>query len=984
VRLILDSAPIQEQQPATRLVNDWQRVQQVFLEVVDLRPPDRVLALEHICAGDSDLRTEVQSLLDADDGSGLSIELAVQDEAASLLDEPALIGQRIGMYLIVSELGRGGMGTVYLALRDDAEFEHRVALKIVKRGMDTADVLARFRYERQILAGLEHPYIARLFDGGSTVDGVPFFVMEYIEGKPVHHFCRDNNLNYRQRCELFLLILDAVAYAHRSLVVHRDLKPANVLINVAGVPKLLDFGVASLLGPRPDGDSTRLDAMRPYTPGYASPEQVQGLPLTTATDIYSLGAILYELLVGKQAHTIMSHTPAEIIRVVCEEETSRPSKEARDLPPELDDIVLMAMRKEPERRYGSAVEFADDLRRFLEGRPVAARQDSFVYRVRKFLWRNRLESGLVAAMSLSLIAGLFISIAQTRRAERAQRAAEYQRIVAQRESAAAGTAQLAESQQRAVAESERQLASHQRDLAEQQRAVAELRAKDIVEFAGKALFDVHDAIAELPGSIDARRTLVKTALEYLENVEKQQGMDNQMREALAAGYYKVAMIQGDPFGASLQDFDASEASLRQGEKILLPAYSRHPEKPDLMIRLIEIRSSLARLEFRSGREQQAIQHYIALIAVAHRLAAVKDCPLLCKTQEPVLENDLATHLLTTETAVALEHAERGIALDRALLNQNPGNFVLEQGLGSVTAAAAGALRNMGELEKAGQYYRESIAARERLLEAHSTNLALRRNLMIAYGNYEVLLGIPWSANLNRPAEARVYGEKSVALARQMVKDDPNDVTARRDLGMSLSRLGMVDPVQDGLAQSLATLRESRALIEPIARANPHSAEAAGQIALITEYEGHRLEALGDKAAAMASYRQSIDNLRPFLEKPTSSVMSQYLADVENLNRLNIDASQSGAAVELAGEALTRVERYSDHTPRSDGEMVFLGKAWAILSMAQSGAGRGEEAKDSATKAVDLWNGVKPGLLAQNRELMETMRRVAAAQHQPPR
>ena len=976
----MDATPIQAPAPSPSFMSDWQRIQQIFLELVDLNSADRAVMLQKLCGGDPDLRAEVESLVAADEDSGISIEIAVQDEAASLLDAPVLIGQRVGIYRVASELGRGGMGTVYLALRDDEEFERRVALKIVKRGMDTAEVLARFRYERQILANLEHPYIARLFDGGSTDDGVPFFVMEYVEGKPVSHFCRENRLPCVERCELFLRILDAVAYAHRSLVVHRDLKPANILITAEGIPKLLDFGVASILRPRLDSDPTQTGGIRPYTPGYASPEQVRGLPLTTATDIYSLGTILYELLAGKRAHPIESHTPAEIVRVVCDTETARPSKEAPDLPRELDDIVLMAMRKEPERRYGSAVEFADDLRRFLDGRPVVARQDTVAYRVRKFIARNSLETTLVTLMALSLVAGLFISVAQTRRAQRALRAAESERVIAQRETAAAETARVAESQQKASAEAQRQIASQQRELAEQQKTLAEQRSRDIVDLAGRALFDVHDAIVTLPGSVDARRTLVKTALEYLQNLRKQQGMNDEMRQALAAGYYKVATIQGDTLGSSLQDFAASEASLLEGQKILMPAYNRHPENPAFMLRLIEIRSSLARLTYRSGREREAIQYYLDLLPVAHRLASLKNCSLVCKTQEPILENSLAMDLMTIDTAQALEHAQRGIALDRALLKQYPGDTTLEQALGAITAAAAGALRNLGELEKAAEYYRESIASRERLLEAHPTNTLIRRNLMIAYGNYEVLLGIPWSANLNRPAEARVYGLKCVALARAEVRDDPNDVTARRDLGMSLSRLGMLDPEPNQAAESLATLREARGLIETIAKANPGSAEAASQVAIILEYEGHRLEDLGRVPEALASYRESIATVHPFLDQPSATIMSQYLAGVENLTRLQLAAHEHAAALEMAFDALARAKRFSNHTPRSDTETILLGKAWALVSMAQAGAKQSMEAKESATKALELWDSLrKPGQLAEHRAMVETMRRLASAE-----
>jgi serine/threonine protein kinase len=243
---------------------------------------------------------EVESLLATDPDSDALIETAISEEANRLFDDQVLLGERLGIYRIIREIGRGGMGSVYLASRDDAEFQKEVALKIVRQGMDTAEVLQRFRYERQILANLEHPYIARLFDGGSTEEGVPFFVMEYVEGRPLDVFSREHAATVKERCELFLRILDAVAYAHRNLVVHRDLKPGNILIMADGTPKLLDFGVAKLLTGDGENDHTRTATMRLFTPAYASPEQVRGEAITTATDIYSLRAILhivyYELL----------------------------------------------------------------------------------------------------------------------------------------------------------------------------------------------------------------------------------------------------------------------------------------------------------------------------------------------------------------------------------------------------------------------------------------------------------------------------------------------------------------------------------------------------------------------------------------------------------------------------------------------------------------------------------------------------------------
>ena len=276
-------------------LDDWKRVQSVFLSVADVSPQERAHLLDVACSGDSEMRAEVESLLESDREDDQNISSTIASEAASLIGAPIQIGDRLSAYRVVEEIGRGGMGDVYLATRDDDQFQKQVAIKVVRRGLDTADVLGRFQHERQILANLDHPYIARLLDGGTTLDGRPFFVMDYIEGQPLDVFSQAHKLDIKTRCQLFLRILDAVAYAHRNLVVHRDLKPGNIFVTGDGSPKLLDFGVAKLIASDSGPGFTAMSPARPYTPEYASPEQVHGLPVTTATDIYSLGAVLLRI-----------------------------------------------------------------------------------------------------------------------------------------------------------------------------------------------------------------------------------------------------------------------------------------------------------------------------------------------------------------------------------------------------------------------------------------------------------------------------------------------------------------------------------------------------------------------------------------------------------------------------------------------------------------------------------------------------------------
>src|SRR5690348_12052097 len=392
----------------------WRQVEEIFQAAVDLSPEDRDRYVLDVCANGTELRRDVESLLSQYDSAGELLEQPVYGNTElSVLesfveDKDPMIGRRLGSYRIEREIGRGCMGAVYEALRADNEFNKRAAIKLVKRGMDTDFILRRFRKERQILAALDHPHIAGLLDGGTTEDGLPYFVMEFIEGEPLYTYCDNNQLNINERLKLFRSICDAVHYAHQKQVVHRDIKPSNVLVTSAGVPKPLDFGIAKLLNPAPAGDITHdptATAMRLMTPEYASPGQVQGAPTTPTTDVYSLGVLLYELLTGHRPYRLVNRAPHEIARVICEEAPAPPSviiTRTEDLLPslytgddesttlkrlyttrgttleslrralsgDLDNIVMQALRKEPEWRYQTAADLRDDITRFLEGRPI--------------------------------------------------------------------------------------------------------------------------------------------------------------------------------------------------------------------------------------------------------------------------------------------------------------------------------------------------------------------------------------------------------------------------------------------------------------------------------------------------------------------------------------------------------------------------------------------------------------------------------------
>ncbi|MBI4907489.1 MAG: protein kinase [Acidobacteria bacterium] len=384
---------------------DWRRVKELF-EAGQSQPAGHRARWLAAACDQPHIRAEVESLLAAGESAGEFIERPPVTEIAAavtgLAETPT--GHTAGPWRLVEQIGHGGMGTVWLGVRADGAFEKQVAVKLVSRGLDTEVVLRRFQQERRILASLNHPHITALLDGGTTADGLPYFVMEYVAGRPITAYCCERALPLRARLELFCIVCDAVEYAHRNRVLHRDLKPSNILVTTDGVPKLLDFGIAKLLneGSEP-GSTLTIRPLQVLTPEYASPEQVRAEPASESGDVYSLGVLLYELVAGRRPYEFQTRSPEEIATVVCEREPVKPSAAVRQprLKGDLDSIVMMALRKEARFRYGSVAAFSLDLRSYLQGRPVRAVRQTYAYRTGKFLRRQ--GARVAAALAVLLI-----------------------------------------------------------------------------------------------------------------------------------------------------------------------------------------------------------------------------------------------------------------------------------------------------------------------------------------------------------------------------------------------------------------------------------------------------------------------------------------------------------------------------------------------------------------------------------------------------
>ncbi|MFT3746184.1 MAG: serine/threonine-protein kinase [Pyrinomonadaceae bacterium] len=400
---------------------DWQRIKDLFAEAIEIPADARQDFLKKACDSRPDIYAEVVSLIAAADEPDNLIEKNSYDLASKIVAEETPISeQHFGRYKIIREIGSGGMGTVFLAERDDGEFTMQVALKIVRQSVADREIIERFKRERQILADLQHPNIAALHDGGLSEKGEPFLAMEFIDGVPLIEYARDHGLSVEDRIRLLIKTCSAVAFAHRNLIVHRDIKPSNILVGADGEPKLLDFGLAKSF----DTNDSRLETtLRAFTPAYASPEQITGGTITTASDIYSLGVILYELLTGSKPLDLADKSFEEMLHSITTVEPRPPSEvpsvpEAKQLKGDLDNIVLMALRKEPERRYRSVEDLADDLRNFLDDRPVNARPNTFVYRSSKFFARNKIATVASFLILVSLIVGIAVSLWQAEIAKR--------------------------------------------------------------------------------------------------------------------------------------------------------------------------------------------------------------------------------------------------------------------------------------------------------------------------------------------------------------------------------------------------------------------------------------------------------------------------------------------------------------------------------------------------------------------------------------
>jgi tRNA A-37 threonylcarbamoyl transferase component Bud32/tetratricopeptide (TPR) repeat protein len=831
--------------------DQWEQVEKLFLAAADLPEDKRGDFLDSSCGEDARLRMEILSLLQFDTGEEPLVLDALHAGAASLVgdDDDPTAGRMLGPYRIECEIGRGGMAVVYLASRADGEYQKRVAIKLIKRGMDTDTVVKHLRLERRILAALEHPSIARLLDGGTTSDGRPWIVMEYVEGLAINRYCSEHELSVEQRCALFDKVCDAVAYAHRNLVVHRDLKPTNILVTPDGCPKLLDFGIAKVLGGGRDEGTLEGDqyddnpvtqaGQRLLTPEYASPEQMRGGAVVTSTDVYSLGVVLYELLTGQRPRRSLQQPEPEKASMAALRAGKGPRWPKR-LAGDLDNILGKALRAEPERRYLTVEQMQSDLRRHLAGMPISARKETWVYRAGKFFGRHPVGTPAAALIVLAAVAGVVVIV-------------------------------------------------HAEKDAQTQRLKAEQRLGQMVELANHALFGVHDSIERLPGATAARVEIVRTTLEYLDKVNAESGNDPGVLSAMASAYARVARVQGSPLQPNLGDLRGAEASYAKATNIMDGMMARGAANPDLRLRDAELRREYGGLLAETGRATEAIAKYRRGLEQVQIVLAAKPRDLQARLLHSRLRQDIGQLTKYTDSAATRREDMDRLPGNEALVRDYPDNPDCLLELAALWSQVGSTFEQEHRLTDAADAFRRSADLREQVFAISPQNVSVQHDLLIAYGHLGDLTGGPQFRNLGDYRGAVTWFRKAEAIAQRMAEQDPSNAQARNDEGTALVRIGVSQTAAGENRAALKTLKRAESILLPLRTASPASVPLAQRLTTLYLYKGIGLDAAGEHAAAIEPLRRAIAICEGVL-KSRPDLSSRHM----------MWASQGYLAVALAG------------------------------------------------------------------------------------
>ncbi len=864
-------------------VERLRRADEIVQTALECWGVEQAALLDAACAGDALLRAEVESLLNYRERAKDFIETPAFAYGAEWLADGGGggAGRRVGPYRFVREIGRGGMGVVYLAERADGEFEQKVALKIVRRSFADTELARRFRQERQILATLNHPNIARLLDGGVSADGEPYIVMEHVEGVRIDDYCDAKNLSNARRLRLFLAVCQGIAYAHQHLVVHRDIKPSNILVTPDGTPKLLDFGIAKLLDPTQAGDEDTRTEMRAFTPDYASPEQVSGGQITTASDVYSLGVLLRDLLAGSRLAADARNAPGG-----WRSETPGPKTVASNVPTEpegeggraqsvvrkfagaeLENIVAMARREDPARRYSSAGQLAEDIQRYLDGRPVRAQKDSFTYRAGKFIRRNKLGVAAAALVLLTLVGGVIATVWQARRATR-----------------------------------EARVAALERDRAER-------RFADVRRLSNALLFEIAPKIERLEGSTEAREALVTRALEYLDSLARESGDDPQLQSELAAAYEKVGDLQGAPRRANLGDFSGAIASYEKARDVRQRLLEKSPADFEQRRRLAALFAALGYVRWWMSDVSGSLADSARALEIYEPLVAERPASSELRVAAAEALLDLATtNYFNEQLAAAHPLVLKALASLEALARDEPAN--VEAGrLLSRGYTLQGSILFWNTREKeADVEMTKAIALSESLAAGHPHDSVLKQSLLANY------LQASQIYQQGDPARSVAILHRALKVAEESVAADAANTQARQNLAKTYSMLGLIALHMEKPGVAAPHLARSAAEFEELERVQPKNRTYKHDIARVSTYLGNAKYQQRDFDGALAGYRKAValyeDDVRA---DPKNMLPFRKLA---NVHTYIADALRDSAKTATGGERRSRLRAAKENHQRA--------------------------------------------------------------------
>ena len=911
----------------------WQAIGDLFERAVLLPAAEQTAFVDQACASDDELRREVASLLASHRAAPggfvqhrINCALSLFVETTNAAEHPV----RIGPYRLIRKLGRGGMGDVFLAERDDEQYQARVAIKLVRPGMDTDFILARFRRERQTLARLQHPNISRLLDGGSTDQGLPYIVMEYIDGVWLTEYTNARALGIADRLRLFLDVCAAVDYAHRHFIIHRDLKPGNILVDADGAPKLLDFGICKLL--RSDAIAVDETIAAPLTPNYASPEQARGDAITPLSDVYSLGAVLYELLCGRPSRQFENLSP-HAIAAAFDRPLVPPSKLvmsgtlARQLAGDLDNVVLRALETEPDRRYQSAAELADDLRRYLEHEPVRARPQTTGYRAAKFVRRDRVPVAAAAVVVVALSIGLAVSIYERR--------------------------------------------------------LADARLDQVRRMADRLVFEVHDSVAELPGATQARKLIVQTALEFLDSSANAVRRDPRAEAELAKAYRRLGDVQGSPLGPNLGDTTAAQARYARAAALIEDALARRPGDVDTVTERLVLYDRVGQVHIYAGKLPDAVRVLEEGTRFGNSFRGVRSASFLSALASLyVLSSDAKRNM--RETAGALQDAKQSLRLFEGAVALDP-QPSLRNDLAGAYASVGMAESELNDLQPALEHFRRGASELEALVAISPENTSWNRDLMLAYGHIGDALGNPGFDNLGDRAGALDAYQRAASIGKRLYDADPADQRAAADYGIVLSR---VETTMDdtNLPQKIAVQRESLQVLERTARVNPKNVTLKVFLAVVYAHLGDAITATGDREAARDALSKSAAIARQSLDSGRTSLYSILLGAERRLALNAVARGRRAEALAVAGRALevatgTSTVQVASHA-RQRG-LSAMGLTYAALAQSPlREAGDRQAALTWLGQALESWRAVEPqpGFdVVQRREMRDVEAALARVQ-----